>query len=208
MANNEEITQLKRERDDPETNQNRQEEIDSRIREVKEENNMQGQKIKDLKPEIRNQLVAIRETLHRVLYEDKTLGEKVPTLFREQGVTIASILTAIGMTVSAIVEGIVLATRSAVSEPKPPSPKPSGTTDWIKDQLKKIADLLLKLGDKALIALPGIIGSVINFVLKTLGSVAGFLADHLWAYAAIVGGILYTYVTASKKKKKKKKKKD
>ena len=71
---------------------------------------MQRQLIKDLKPEIRNQLVAIRETLHKVLYEDKTLGEKLRTLFREQGVTIASILTAIGMTVSAVVEGIVLAT--------------------------------------------------------------------------------------------------
>ena len=82
-ANNEEITQLKQERDNPETSQNRQEEIDSRIREVKEENNMHRQKIKDLKPEIRNQLVAIRETLHRVLYEDKNLGEKLGTLSRE-----------------------------------------------------------------------------------------------------------------------------
>ena len=74
VANNEEITQLKRERerDDPETSQNRQEEIDSKIREVEEENNIQRQLIKDLKPEIRNQLVAIRETLHKVLYEDKT----------------------------------------------------------------------------------------------------------------------------------------
>ena len=219
VANNEEIMQLKQERDDPETSQNQQEEIDSKIREVEKENNMQRQLIKDLKPEIRNQLVAIRETLHKVLYEDKTLGEKLCTLFREQGVTIASLLTAIGMTVSAVVEGIILASKS---KPKPPSPKPGPKpdipdtpieppkpapspeppktwTDWIRDQLKKIADLLLKLGDKILIALPG---SVINFVLKTAASVAGFLADHLWAFAAIVGGILYTYVTDIYSKKK------
>ena len=42
-------------------------------------------------------------------------------------------------------------------EPKPPGPKPKTWTDWLKDQIQKIADLLLKLGDKALIALPGII---------------------------------------------------
>ena len=121
------------------------------------------------------------------------------------------------MTVAAVVEGIVLATRSAVSavipapkpkppgpkpdvpdtpieppkppEPKPPGPKPKTWKDWFKDQLQKIANLLLKLGDKALIALPGIIGTVVNFVLKSAGAVAGFLADHLWAFAAVVGGI-------------------
>ena len=119
------------------------------------------------------------------------------------------------MTIAAVVEGIVLATRSAVSavtptpKPKPPAPKPGPEPgpepgpspeppkpktwiDWLKDQIKKIANLLLKLGDKVLIALPGIIGAVLNFVLKSAGAVAGFLADHLWAFAVVAGGI-YTH---------------
>ena len=127
------------------------------------------------------------------------------------------------MTIAAVVEGIVLATRSAVSavtpapKPKPPAPKPGPEpgpepgpspeppkpktwTDWLKDQIKKIANLLLKLGDKVLIALPGIIGAVLNFVLKSAGAVAGFLADHLWAFAVVVGGILYTLVMEIRKK--------
>ena len=135
------------------------------------------------------------------------------------------------MTVAAVVEGIVLATRSTVSavtpkppapKPKPPGPKPDVPdtpieppkppeppkpktwTDWFKDQLQKIANLLLKLGDKALIALPGIIGAVVNFVLKSAGAVVGFLADHLWAFAVVVGGILYTSVMEISKKNKKK----
>ena len=139
------------------------------------------------------------------------------------------------MTVTAVVEGIVLATRSAVSavipapKPKPPKPpgpkpdvpdtpieppkppgpkpKPKTWTDWLKDQLQKIANLLLKLGDKVLIALPGIIGAVVNFVLKSAGAVVGFLADHLWAFALVVGGILYTSVMEISKKYTKKERK-
>ena len=88
-----------------------------------------------------------------------------------------------------------------IEPPKPPEPpKPKTWTDWLKDQLQKIANLLLKLGDKALIALPGIIGAVVNFVLKSAGAVAGFLADHLWAFAVVVGGILYTSVMEIRKK--------
>ena len=88
-----------------------------------------------------------------------------------------------------------------LNPPKPPEPpKPKTWTDWLKDQLQKIANLLLKLGDKVLIALPGNIEAVVNFVLKSAGAVAGFLADHLWAFAVVVGGILYTSVMEIRKK--------
>ena len=99
-ATNEQIAELKQEKDNPDTSQVRKEEIDSKISELEEENNVQKQVLQDLKPVLRNQLVAIQETLYKVLYEDKTLGEKLRTLFTEQGVTIASILTAIVMAVS------------------------------------------------------------------------------------------------------------
>ena len=45
----------------------------------------------------------IRETFHQILNEDTTLAERIHTLFREQGITIASILTALGMTISTLV---------------------------------------------------------------------------------------------------------
>ena len=192
---------------------------------------------------VRNSIQRLQRSIENFIESDDTLGSRVRKLFRREGVTIASLLTAIGMTVAAVVEGFVLATRSAVSavipapKPKPPAPKPPGPkpdvpdtpieppkppepkplgpkpktwTDWLKDQIQKIADLLLKLGDKALIALPGIIGAVVNFVLKSGGAVAGFLADHLWAFAAVVVGILYTSVMEisnkyTKKETKKKK---
>ena len=36
-----------------------------------------------------------------------TLGEKIRTLFREQGITIASILTAFGMAIGVLVEALL-----------------------------------------------------------------------------------------------------
>ena len=49
---------------------------------------------------LRSQINRIRETFRRLLHEDTTPAERIRTLFREQGITIASILTAIGMAIS------------------------------------------------------------------------------------------------------------
>ena len=76
---------------------------------------------------IRSQISRIRETLHRILHEDKTLAERIRTLFREQGITIVSILTALGMIISTIVlalpSGGAAARRSRRSLPERAEPK-------------------------------------------------------------------------------------
>ena len=41
-----------------------------------------------------------------MLNKDTSLGEKIRTLFREQGITIASILMAIGMAIRVLVEAL------------------------------------------------------------------------------------------------------
>jgi len=51
---------------------------------------------------LRSQFSRIREATERVLNEDTTLTERLRTLFREQGVTIASVLTALEFIVSTI----------------------------------------------------------------------------------------------------------
>ena len=43
----------------------------------------------------------------KVLDKDTSLGEKIRTLFREQGITIASILMAIGMAIGVLVETLL-----------------------------------------------------------------------------------------------------
>ena len=55
------------------------------------------------KAALRSQINRIGETIRRLLHEDTTLAERIRTLFREQGITIVSILTAIGMTISTLV---------------------------------------------------------------------------------------------------------
>ena len=120
---------------------------------------------------LRSQINRIRETIRRLLHEDKTLAERIRNLFREQGITIASILTAIGMAISTL----VLAVTGGGSAPVPsPVPKPSdkgGIKKWIKKPLQALGRALANLAGKAAVVLPGIIGSIVSF-LGTLGKAA------------------------------------
>ena len=45
-----------------------------------------------------------------------------------------------------------------------------------------------------LIALPGIIGSVVSFVLKAASTAFGFIAEHVWVLAVAMAGALYNYI--------------
>ena len=70
---------------------------------------------------LRSQINRIRETFRRILHEDTTLAECIRILFRKQGITIASILTAVGMAISTLVLAL---TCGGGSVPAPaPSPK-------------------------------------------------------------------------------------
>ena len=56
--------------------------------------------------DLQTQVSRIRQTLEKVLDNDTSLAERIRTLFREQGITIFSILTALSMTISTIVLAI------------------------------------------------------------------------------------------------------
>ena len=63
-----------------------------------------------------------------MLDKDTSLGEKIRTLFREQGITIASILTPIGMAIGVLVEALLpgggaAATSGGGGEPPPKDEK-------------------------------------------------------------------------------------
>ena len=146
-----------------------------------------------IKEELRGQLSRIRETMTRVLEGDKTLAERVRTFFREQGVTLVSILTAIGMAISTLVLALTGGGGGTVTPPSPP-PAPSdkgGLREWVKKHLKSLGRLLARLAGKAAAALPGIIGSIVSWLLGTLGKAAGWLPEHVWALAVAAGGLLF-----------------
>ena len=60
-----------------------------------------------LKGRLKNQITSFEEMIAKVLDKDTSLAEKIRTLFREQGITIASILTAIGMAIGVLVEALL-----------------------------------------------------------------------------------------------------
>ena len=67
--------------------------------------------------------------------ETGTLGERIRTLFKEQVITIVSILTALGMTLVVLIEAL-LGGPSTISTPTSQSTttsdKKGGAREWIK----------------------------------------------------------------------------
>ena len=92
--------------------------------------------------------------------ETGTLSERIRTLFKEQGITIVSILTAVGMTIGVLIEALFRgpSASSPTSGGTTTSDKKGGDREWIKKKLKALSQLLGKLADKVLASLPGIIG--------------------------------------------------
>ena len=56
--------------------------------------------------DLQTQVARIKQTLEKVLDKDISLAERICTLFRDQGITVFSILTALSMTISTIVLAI------------------------------------------------------------------------------------------------------
>ena len=135
-----------------------------------------------------------------MLDKDTSLGEKIRTLFREQGITIASILTAIGMVIGVLVEALLLgggaAATSGGGEPPPKDEK--GLKEWVRNKLKALVSLLGKLGMTAAEALPGIIGGIISWILNRAKDVVGWVLQNLWALIAGIGGLICTYMVTRK----------
>ena len=75
--------------------------------------NIRQESIDLLKGRLSNQITAVKETIAKVLDRDTSLAEKIRTLFRKQGITIASILIAIGMAIGVLVEALLPSRGSA-----------------------------------------------------------------------------------------------
>ena len=70
---------------------------------------------------------------------------------------------------------------NTTSESTTTSDKKGGARECIKNKLKAILQLLGKFADKVLASLPGIIGSIISWILKRAKEVIG------WLYLRICG---------------------
>ena len=149
-----------------------------------------------LKGRLKNQITRFKETIAKVLDKDTSLGEKIRTLFREQGITIASILMAIWMAIGVLITRQRGAAVASGGEPPPKDEK--GLKEWVRSKLKALASLLGKLGMKAAEALPGIIGGIISWILNRGKDVVGWVSQNLWALVVGIGGLIYMYMVTRK----------
>ena len=153
-----------------------------------------------LKGRLKSQITSFKETIAKVLDKDTSLAEKIRTLFREQGLTIASILTAIGMAIGVLVEALLPGGGGAAATGggEPPPKDEAGLKEWIRNKLKALALLLGRLGIKAAEALPGIIEGIISWIHNRAKDVVGWVSQNLWALVVGIGGLIYTYMVARK----------
>ena len=104
------------------------------------------------------------------LEDRRSLLEKVKEVFKKNGVTVAAISLAAGVTIGAVIGTI---------------------TNGLKKLGKGLANELKSIGAKAASSLPGLIGSIVGFLFKAAGSVIGFLAGHTWLLILAVVAFLF-----------------
>ena len=181
------------------------EEVRARLQRFQDEQKAINDQIRILKRRYSNQIYQIRESIMKFLdKETGTLGERIRNLFKEQGITIVSILTALGMTLGVLIEALLggpSTTTTPTSQSATTSDKKGGAREWIKNKLKALSSLLGKLAAKAGAALPGIIGSIVAWLLNRAKEVVGWLSNNLWALIAGVGVLIYTYFMTKTRRK-------
>ena len=99
------------------------------------------------------------------------------------------------MTLGVLVEALLggPSTSTSTSQSITTSDKKGGARERIKNKLKGLLQLPGKLADKVLASLPGIIGSILSWILNRAKEVIGWLPNNLWALITCVGALIYTY---------------
>ena len=181
---------------DPKYSDDQRDMIEGRINKLRGELTERNKEIDILKGEASKQINQIRGSITKFLdKETGTLGERIRTLFKEQSITIVSILTAVGMTIGVLIEALLggPSASTPTSQSTTTSDKKGGAREWIKNKLKALSSLLGKLAAKAGAALPGIIGYIVAWLLNRAKEVVGWLSNNLWALITSVGVLIYTY---------------
>ena len=189
---------------DPKYSDDQRDMIEGRIKRLRGELTERNKEIDILKGEASKQINQIKESITKFLdKETGTLGERIRTLFKEQGITIVSILTAVGMAIGVLIEALLGAPSASAPKSGGTSggDKKGGAREWIKNKLKALSSLLGKLAAKEGAALPRIIGSIISWILNRAKEVVGWLSNNLWALITGVGVLIYTYFMTKTRRK-------
>ena len=178
---------LKEVEDDPTYSEEQRQLYRDRLDDLNTEKQARLEILSQNRKDLQTQITRIKQIIEKVLYKDAFLAERIRTLFREQGITIISILTALSMTISTIALAITGVFRGGGGGGSASPPKDEGA---LKKWLSRLADALRKLAGKAVEALPAIVGSAIGAILSFLGKAVGFIAEHIWALIVFTAGLI------------------
>ena len=93
---------------DPEYSDDQRDMIEGRINKLRGELTKRNKEIDILKGEASKQINQNRESITKFLNKETgTLGERIRTLFKEQGITIVSILIAVGIAIGVLIEALL-----------------------------------------------------------------------------------------------------
>ena len=148
---------------DPTYSDEKRQLYNDRLDNLNTENQARLEVLSKNRKDLQTQVARIRQTLEKFLDQNKSLAERIATLFREEGITIFSILTTLLMTISMIVLAIIgvfgrVGRGTGASPPK----------------------------DKGISA---IAGSVAGAILSFLARAVGFVAEHTWTLIVFVAGL-------------------
>ena len=135
---------------------------------------------------LQTQAASIKQTIEKVLDQDTSLVGRIRTLFREEGITIFSILTALSMTISTI----VLAITGVSGGGRTAGGSTSKDEEILKKWLDRLANVLKRLSGKAMEALSTITGSAVGAILSFRGKAVGFVAEHTLTLTVFVVGLV------------------
>ena len=180
-------------KNDPSYSEELKNRIQERIDNAETERDARLEVLSMNKKELQSQISRIKETITKILDSDTSLAEKLRTLFREQGITLVAIITAIGMIISTIVVSLT-GGGGAASSGGPPPKNNNKLIEWFKDKLKRLSNALKRLAGKAVGALPGIIGSVFGAILNFLAKAVGFAAKYVWTFLVFIVGVVATWL--------------
>ena len=107
----------------------------ARLQRFQDEQKAINDQIRILKGRYSNQIYQIRESITKFLdKETGTLGERIRTLFKEQGITIASILMDLGITLGVLIDAVLggPSVSTTTLESTTTSDKKGEAREWIK----------------------------------------------------------------------------
>ena len=132
----------------------------------------------------REQIVESLPLRERARIRLQTLRERLAALFKKYGFSIATVVTAVSITIGVLAK--ILADGA------------SAAANGIRTVGKKVGNGLQELGKRIGAILPGLVGAIASFVFRAAGQAISFLAKNAWLLVLAVVAFMIQKLTEKK----------